>query len=489
MRLSDVHSSILVSTIFPLILLGVTGFLSFSHLTESPPVWYDEGTYSQIAENSALYGIDGFQIAPHTFESAWSVNGGFPFIMPITLSYKLFGVGVLQGRVVMAIFILLFSVASYLLIRRLYGPSHALGALLLLTTFPVLYGTGKNILGEVPGLLYLILFLLLLQRIERQQFCSKWWVFFGAGITLGLCIVTKPLFLVLLGALGIVGLLHFRSIPWARSWMIVSALGLALPILVHIATHMLGANMSSLASYYANPYAETALGTTIFQNLLRFFREASPLYCILVYGVWALSIIRRAYRKLPIPLIEEIAFFFSAFVLLFYLRTAGWYRYFFTANILALLFFPSSIADLFAGVRTHFARLKKELHYVPLVAVLCLASLQTYQLLFTSWVAVHNASIATALLQTEFEAFGGTPSIFFLNTPEIVLFAKGNPYYQYMTPAPGLQIGTQELAILAAGEPDIVVVKQSEQKKYSDYLVPYTLRSSPGDYAIYQRPL
>lgn len=449
-------------------------------------MWYDEGTYSQVAQNTALYGKSAFQIAPDSFVSAWSVNGGFPFLAPITASYALFGVGVMQGRVVMALFTILFSLAAYWLIRRLHGPLYALYALLLLATFPVLYGTGKNILGEVPGLLYLTLFLLTLFRIELDAFRSPPWLFAGAGVLLGLTVVTKPLFLVLLGALGVVGLLYRRTIPWRLRWFVPAFVGFIVPVGIHAVIHLMGADPATLASYYANPYAKSSLITTILHNAIGFFTAASPLYCLIVSGLWASSLYLR--RHSSVTLTERVAFFFSLLVLLFYLRTEGWYRYFFTANVLALLFIPSSTAYLLSRLRARVRSLVPFLRHGLLVGVVVLAALQTYQLLFTSWVAVHNGRTTTAELEQTFATIGPTRTVFFLNTPEIVVFAPTNPYYQYMTPAPRLVLGKEMLPVLERQEPDVVVVKQNAEMTFASYLAPYSRTDAPGDYAIYQRP-
>ena len=50
--------------IIPVALLLITLFFSLFKLTESPPIWYDEGIILQPAINSVRTGKMGMQIAP-----------------------------------------------------------------------------------------------------------------------------------------------------------------------------------------------------------------------------------------------------------------------------------------------------------------------------------------------------------------------------------------------------------------------------------------
>ena len=82
-------------------LFAILLFFSTYRLTESPPTWYDEGIYDQLAENMAVHGTQRMQVAPDTYVSTASVTGGYPFLYPISLAFRLFGVGLLQARIVM----------------------------------------------------------------------------------------------------------------------------------------------------------------------------------------------------------------------------------------------------------------------------------------------------------------------------------------------------------------------------------------------------
>src|SRR6185437_7469467 len=100
-------------------------FASFYKLSEAPGIWYDEGFYSQIAMNFAAYGKQLLQVAPGDLRPNSYITVGFPFIMPLAAAYKFFGDGVLEGRVVMALFILGCAWAAWYLARKLFGPTQA----------------------------------------------------------------------------------------------------------------------------------------------------------------------------------------------------------------------------------------------------------------------------------------------------------------------------------------------------------------------------
>src|SRR4051812_4095798 len=111
----------------PLFLLPAAAFfvcLFFAtlRLSEAPQIWYDEGYYAQVAINVADTGTQFIQVAPKSTEPTWTVSAGYTLFYPVALAYKLFGVGVVQGRAVMVFYILAFLIAAYVLIRKLHGP-------------------------------------------------------------------------------------------------------------------------------------------------------------------------------------------------------------------------------------------------------------------------------------------------------------------------------------------------------------------------------
>src|SRR3989344_8241181 len=144
------ESLVFVSVIFFALFFGTF------RLSESPSVWYDEGFYVQSATNLAVSGQFGMHIVPDKIEQLSHITVGYPLIFPLAFSLKVFDTNILAARGLMVFFIVALLISAFFLIRKLYGSHYALGLLLLLATFPPLYGNGKSVLGEVPGLFYLM---------------------------------------------------------------------------------------------------------------------------------------------------------------------------------------------------------------------------------------------------------------------------------------------------------------------------------------------
>ena len=156
--------------IFFLFLISFVSFLSTFKITESPPVWYDEGYFQQIAVNLSRTGNFVVQVAPGEFIKPALISTGYPLLYPVSFVFKLFGEGVLQARLVMAFFIISLISIFFLLSKRLFGFRVAVFASILVASFPPLYGHGKSLLGEVPGLFFLLLFLFFMYKIVNSNY-------------------------------------------------------------------------------------------------------------------------------------------------------------------------------------------------------------------------------------------------------------------------------------------------------------------------------
>lgn len=469
-------------------IVAVIAYFSLQALTETPPIWYDEGIYSQTAQHALRFdGAPRIQVAPGMFESAWNSSGGFPFIYPVAISYALLGESVFAGRLTMVFFLLSLSIALFFLIKRLHGTTTAIASLLLLATFPVLYGTGKSVLGEVPGLLYLTLFLLLLAGFEHRAFRASVPYVFLCGLTLGLTAVTKPLFLLVPIALAIVSLINIRAIAWQWRWVIAGALGALLPVTLHVYVHLLDAPFATLLQFYANPYALEQVSSTVGENLLRLVTEVSPLHCVVLFLLWAARLLWCVYRKLAVSLAEQTAFVITFLVLLSYLRTAGWYRYFFVADILSLIFLPISLITLRDAVVGFFPRLFLPLSIGAALFAASLFALHTHALLYRSWIAEHKDATATRDVSDRIASLPTQTSLALLDVPELAIIAHAHPYYQYMMPTAVFTVGTSTLAQVTAGVPDVVIVRRGQDDTYRSLLADYVLVPGASSYQFYER--
>src|SRR3989338_7980826 len=125
--MSVFHSKYFAGILF-LFLVGFAAFFSTYKITESPPVWYDEGINMQAAENIARFGTLVLQVAPDTFVAPTVLTTGYPITYPVAASFKFFGAGVLQARLVMALFVVAMAVVAYILAQRLFDAPIAIVA-------------------------------------------------------------------------------------------------------------------------------------------------------------------------------------------------------------------------------------------------------------------------------------------------------------------------------------------------------------------------
>lgn len=466
-------------------IFGMTAFYASYKLSESPPTWFDEGIYIQVAQSLAEGGVQTIQTAPGVVVSTGHVTGGYPFLGPIALSFKFFGNTLFAARLPMSVFIVLSVVVTFLLSYFLFGAYDALIATFLLASFPVLYGSGKDVMGEVPGMFYTILTLCLVWKIEDTTYTkTRWWIL--AGLCAGLAAATKPVFFLLPIALAIIFLVRFRSWgPWRN---IVWAVGaFSAPVLLW-AYMQFGSTDTLLAifQHYANPYEEVSILGTVLHNLQSFFTQSTPLYCAVLMGLWLLAVSIRVCRKETLSFAEGAALIFSILIWLSYLRTAGWYRYFFEAMVLALIFAPSSLR-IIAG--TVFKKISLS-RYVPAVSIIfvLLGAIQVYQLNFDSWVAEHYASNQTKTFVAYFSQVP-TTSVLVYDAPEIVPFLHSKNYYQYidLDPTQTLAYGKENLALLARGVPDQVIIPPHNYEQQKNLFTKYAQTDSVGSYLVLSR--
>jgi 4-amino-4-deoxy-L-arabinose transferase-like glycosyltransferase len=433
-------------------------------LSEAPAIWYDEGFYSQMAMNFGEVGKQVLQVAPNEFVSSAYVTVGYPLTLPIALSYKLFGVGVLQGRAVMAIFILGFVVATYFLTRRLFGNWTATLSVLLLATFPMLYGNGKPVLGEVPGLFFFTLTLIALYDLEKNEY-RDWRRYALVGLLAGLTAATKMFFALFLIALAITLVLRIRKLPLNWPGVAMGTIATLIPLgLWAYVQFGADASLSSILSYYSNPYAVANLPLHMLENARRFVTESTPLYTLIMMLMWACALFIR--RKEKISVVETAAFTFSILVILSYLRLEGWYRYLFPATIVSLLFFSASSITVY----NYFSRFipftpRSRFALVPYVFVALLSLAQLYQTAHSSYVAQYYHSTRTRDVTTALATIDKQSTIFIYNSPETVILLPTRNYYQYLSPLPNVHIGESKLNVLKNGEADLALTDTETYKK------------------------
>jgi hypothetical protein len=173
----------------PVTLIVTAVSLAIWQLGAAPPLWWDEGWTLCDARNWAEMGHYGCLLAGEP--APGSLSAAFPVVAPIALSFRLFGVGIWQARLVGVLFTAGTLALLYYLSEKLFNRRVAIAALLVLLLMPHErihpVFMGKQVLAEMPALFFLlagyICFLLTLRR-------SLWFLPLALGFW-GVALITK----------------------------------------------------------------------------------------------------------------------------------------------------------------------------------------------------------------------------------------------------------------------------------------------------------
>ncbi len=208
--------------------------VSFSNLGNFPTLWWDEAIFSETAANLVQHGRYAFTVqSPDQLNDLdYRISAGPAVILPVALAYRLFGVGVIPGRLVMGFFLVLVFLGLYLGARRLWGRGTALAAVgMALVGTDVLYW-GRSVLGDIPALgLFLSGIWLLAKGMEEDapRFL------FGGGVFLGLAFAAKEFYgLAFLPPLVVMACHTWEKKGRLAGWVLVYILGLSLPLLAYL---------------------------------------------------------------------------------------------------------------------------------------------------------------------------------------------------------------------------------------------------------------
>ncbi|MEK7325856.1 MAG: glycosyltransferase family 39 protein [Chloroflexota bacterium] len=341
-------------------------FLALYNLTDYPLTWYDEGSHLHVPKTLLRFGVyadyssEGFRYYGPT------VGIGPTVFLPIAAVFKFFDIGLLQARLVMAAFLLAAIFAFYRLANMLGGPKLAwvAAALLVATRGVGLIEYGRQVLGEVPGLLLMAAgFAVWFKEWEKASWRRLAW----AGLLLGLALVTKNQYLLVLAPTLLTAwfsnLLYYRSAP-QRVFLVPGSIAAAcfalwqLYTLLYLGPATFGENLASWRAATASviTFFDPYLMTRGFNELFNTRVFAGLLFPALVYGATLIAPRRRDGHQLG------ILFTLVAVNLIWYVvATVSWVRYAFPGLAVSSLFVARFFYDLTDGYRFDSAALKASL--------------------------------------------------------------------------------------------------------------------------------
>ncbi len=225
--------------------VAILMFLTLGLWNISGPLpWWDEGWTLSVARNVVERGsyarlLDG-NLTAHGLEAA------VPVIEMVVFSFRLFGVGLWQGRIPGVLCATLALGLLFLLTQRMFSRRVAWGAMatsLLLAPHPQIHTLiqGRQVLAELPMFVALLGGLLCADQAARRQF---WLLIPALGLlTLALAIKAQTLpFLVVGMGVGVVVALLLRR------WRYAAILAISL-----IGSYLLLPQMYVLFNWLANP--------------------------------------------------------------------------------------------------------------------------------------------------------------------------------------------------------------------------------------------
>jgi len=339
----------------------LTYFFVFHNLTRFPEPWFDEGSHLHVPKTLVKYGryadysSEGFRYYGPT------IGVGPTVMLPIAGVFKVFGIGLLQARLVMALYLIAAVYVFFRLVENLVGRSMAFvaTALLVSSRSVLLLNYGRQLLGEVPGLFFLTAGLLL----WFSNWGNRTWKRLSViGLLFGLAMITKYQYLLFLApTIGISWLLdvfYFKSTSH-RNFLVpgvVAALTFALWQVITIrylgpATMMenfamLRASAEGVAFAFNPDQVAKNAGELASRSVF-----LGTLFPVLIYG-FVISVDRNSQSQR-----WSILFLLALTNLAWYvIASIGWTRYAFLGLAISCIFVARFFHDLTDGYTAGFAK-------------------------------------------------------------------------------------------------------------------------------------
>ncbi len=316
-RLHNLLKKNAANAVFFIVLAWVISF-SFATLTTKPKLWIDEAKSIELARNFAHLGKLDIQTAPGEFSGFPQLlqSTGYPILVPLAAIFKMFGYGLTQARAYMVFWMVLSLLVVLLFSKNVFGKRDAIFSVLLISTFASFYDSGRTVVGEIPGFLFLIAGMYTLLKKEA---------YYLTGVLWGIAVVTKPsVFGLIVPAIFIVSILDWRSF-FPKLWKI--ALGMAPAALAWIFLVLdnpfLKSAWISIFNFYQNPYS-SAFGNNVMQNIKNIPHSTTLIYFGFLFAI--IVIVRFLVQEKKLVLLYNFVIIYSLLAFGYYLRSPGWLR-------------------------------------------------------------------------------------------------------------------------------------------------------------------
>jgi hypothetical protein len=327
--------------------------LGFWHLDQYPATWFDEGHHLQVAKNLTAGGPYAARSADGEIDYAPSIGVGPTVLFPVAASLELGGTSLTAARVVPVAYLIVATLLLYLVGRSLFSNVAGAATVMIAMTLPALdwVSTGRQVLGEVPAIAFLLLGGVLALRATTA------YSLIAAGCVVGLAMVTKgqylvilPPVLVILALVDYVGPRH-RSVRW-HATLLISAVGTYFVWLTTLIALMGDGHVVENVRLLRKSSAGALLVFDVDRMLNSLKLLLGPGSYLLVVpaavaGLWA---IRTASGNRQFALMG--LWIFQAVWLVWYcFASIGWPRYAFAGLAVNTVFMGFVVSSVFANVR------------------------------------------------------------------------------------------------------------------------------------------
>ena len=262
------------------------------------------------------------------------------------------------------------------------------------------------------------------------------------------------------------------------------ASGIAIPLLIWFYT-LLPSNFTfdylvRTLQLYRNPY--NAEGT-ILVNFLRFFKESTPIHFALLLVAFFLSKIFIKPRKwLRLEIILTV---FVVLDFIFYLKTAGWYRYFFPAHVLLFVLFPPALGSIAQGFGA-YAWVKRN---AQMIVVAALTATQIVVLVVNTQASLYYDRTPRQFAEDVNQAVPPGTGILVVDIPEISFLLNREDIWYYLRANPHITFGADLLSTRQF--PAYIISGPWESNYYLTNYSPirseYGIKIDNGKYILYEK--
>lgn len=432
---------------------------SATTLTTKPAVWYDEGINIELARNFSEFGKLDLIVEPMTFSGRGANIGstGYPITIPLAIFFKVVGFGIAQARIYMLFWMVFFVFSLFYFVKKEWSSHIAILVVLMVVTFAPFYGNGRSVMGEIPGFTFILL--TLIWYLHKKNI-------FGAGIFLGLAVISKPsVYIYFIPVFLILFLLNRKNfLNNIFRLGIGSFVSFFVWLLIYLDVVFSLQTWQRLIAHFSNPYRQEGLSSliNIKNNLASFFDSATLIYFTFFILIITLAIYFRREHYKTHRNFFLIFIFYLPFSVFHYFKSLGYLRYLIASQFLIfILLVPSTFVIINRFLPRQYIRT------VKIFCFLILISVQTFHL-FTGAKLFYSAKPQKTVQYVEENYNDKTIGI--INVPPIASLISPKKKFQYLLTY-GIDIGKNPLFMNDNKLPGVIIVSKDYQDKNGDNII------------------